>query len=285
MEKEEKVIVSLTSYGKRIANLPRVLDTIFSQTIVPDLVVLNLAFGEMIESEVRKYLEEHEVEINWVVDTKVYKKLIPTLRKYPDACVISIDDDFLYPSNMIEDFISMHKKYPNNPISGNRVVFYKMQCHCGCASLTKAEYYGDYLYQIDDKVIDNCPSDDMVYTFFATKSGCPYMQTENKYFLNMPECRVEKDHSYSISVGGELAVAHTYDYLVRHFGPICNITSMYLHDSCVAKVIENIQDSSIIEAENRIRSSYAYRLGKVLLRPLSWIRKIKGSWHTFQGSV
>lgn len=269
---KESVVVTLTSYGKRLSNLPMVLDTIISQTVKPDLIVVNLACDEEVPLHVLDYLAEHNVEVNRVPDTKVYKKLIPTLRKYPDACVISIDDDFLYPKDMISDFVAMHHKYPDNPISGNRVVFFKMQCHCGCASLTKACYFDNYLSQIDGEVIDNCPSDDIVYTYFATKAGHPYLQTEREYFLNMPECRHDNDPGYSNSTGGDLGVERSFDYLVKRFGAINNVIMMYLHDENKAKVIENIMNDTVREVEDRIHSSYAFRLGKALLKPFSWLK-------------
>lgn len=268
----EHIIVSLTSYGERLNNIPRVLDTIFSQTLPPDFVVMNLAYRETVPGHIMEYLKQHNIEITRVQDTKVYKKLIPTLKQYPNDIIINIDDDFLYPQGMIEDFLSIHKNHPSNPISGNREVFYKMQCHCGCASLTKAKFFGEYLTQIDERIIENCPSDDMVYTFFATKAGHPYLQTANEYFLNMPECRLQQKQGYSDTIGGDLGVRQTYKYLVNHFGRIDNTISSYIHDDDITKVIENIQNNTIWETESSIRSSHAYRLGKTLLKPLSWIK-------------
>ena len=86
----------MTSYGRRINNLPKVIDSIFNQTVQPNLIVLNLAYDEIIPRDVESYLKKQGIEINRVPDTKVYKKLIPTLKKYTEALVISIDDDFFY---------------------------------------------------------------------------------------------------------------------------------------------------------------------------------------------
>lgn len=270
---EERIIVSLTSYGDRVNNLPAVLDSVFSQTSLPDLVVLNLAFEEKVPDAVLVYLINHGVEINRVPDTRVYKKLIPTLIKYPEACVITIDDDFLYPKEMIEEFVRIHKRNPNFPISGNRVVYLGMQCHCGCASLTKANYFGNYLQQIDAEMIANCPSDDMLYTYFATRSGHPYVQTEKEYFINMPGLNDEDDKGYSVAMNGDEGIVKTYDYLVNHFGQVNNIVPFYINNDCLARVIEAIHNDDILKVENRIRSSLAYRLGKSILKPFSWLKK------------
>ena len=162
----EHLIVTLTTWEARIGNIPAVLDSIFAQTLKPDLVVLNLAFGLQVPAHVQAYLDSHGVEVNRVEDTRVYKKLIPTLKKHPDACVVSIDDDWIYPEGMLEEFMSIHRAHPHRPISGNRVRAHRTDFHCGCASLTKREFFGKYLDMIDADVIHNCQSDDTVYTFF-----------------------------------------------------------------------------------------------------------------------
>lgn len=269
----EMIIVSLTSYGQRIANVPLVLDTIFTQTVKPDSIVLNLAYDEPVLPNVLEYLKQNDVEVNRVPDTKVYKKLIPTLIKYPDACIINIDDDFLYPNTMVSDFITIHEQYPNNPISGNRVVYGGMQCHCGCASLTKASFFGDYLSKVDDEIIRHCPSSDLLYTYFATKSGHPYLQTEYEYFHNLLSCNDNPEDGYSRQVIGNQGIKDTYNYLTRHFGPIGDVLSLYVQDPHVAKVIRGIQQDEIWEIESSIRSSRKYRLGKFLLSPFSWLKK------------
>lgn len=182
---KEQLIVTLTTWKARIGNIPAVLDSIYNQTLPPDLVVLNLAYDEDIPPEVGKYIEEKGVEVNRVADTKVYKKLIPTLRKYPEACVVPIDDDWIYPPGMLEEFMSIHKKHPYNPISGNRVFAFHTCFHCGCASLIKREFFGKYLDYIDETVMRDCQSDDTVYTFFQKKNGYCYIQTKSLFYENM----------------------------------------------------------------------------------------------------
>ena len=221
---KEKIIVSLTSYGKRLNNLPVVLDTMYAQTLPPDLVVLNLAYEEILPKDVENYLRSHNVEINRVADTKVYKKIIPTLKKYPDDCIICIDDDWLYPPQMIEDFMNIHKKYPNNPISGNKFIYKGMQCHCGCASLVKKEYFGEYLDLFDNDIYVNCKSDDVFYTYCAAKNNIPYVRTQNEYFLNMKSFNSIESYSNCYPK----CYVNTFDYLVRRFGPTKKMLAGYL---------------------------------------------------------
>lgn len=265
----------MTSYGHRLMNIPGVLDTIFAQTLQPDLVVFNLAYEELLPNEVQDYIDEHHVEVNRVADTKVYKKLIPTLKKYPEDCVITIDDDFLYPQGMIEDFMLVHNTYPDFPISGNSIALWGLKCHCGCASLTKAEYFGNYLDCIDDEVIRNCPSDDMVYTYFANKSGHPYIRTKEQYYTNM--IHYNEGTGYSVGVNAANGVLNTYKYLTDRFGKAEDNLFKYARNSYFAEIISDIAESyrqiGFKEGKEYIYSTSSYRIGNLVIKPLSWIRK------------
>lgn len=278
--KKEQVIVSLTTWHERIANLPVVLDSIYAQTYQPDKVVLNLAYDEAVPEDVKAYLKNHNVEVNSVQDTKVYKKIIPTLRKYPEACVINIDDDSIYPSTMIADFVEMHKQYPKFPISGNRVVLYGMQCHCGLASLTKAEYFGEWLDKIDTDLMQHCSSSDIVFTYMATRNGHPYIHTKEEYFKNIQLAELEGE-AYSSQVVKEDGVGKSYNYLVQRYGEPESPMRSYVGDECIAETIDHILREEVkreIEevkerTEKKIRSSKSYRLGKALLKPIRALKR------------
>ena len=109
----------MTTWKKRIFNIPIVLRSILKQTKLPDKIVINLAKDEFanlddIPSPVKEFIENHLIELNIVDEnTKVYKKIIPTMLKYKNDLVLSIDDDFIYPPNMINDFYETYKLYPN----------------------------------------------------------------------------------------------------------------------------------------------------------------------------
>lgn len=272
MAEKNTVIVTLTSYGPRLGNLPTVLDTIYRQTVPPDLIVLNLAHNEIVPTEILNYLSEHNVEINRVEDTRVYKKLIPTLKKYPNDTIISIDDDWLYPKGMIADFLEIHHTHPDNPISGNRLVYHEMICHCGCASLTKAEYFQPYLDVINN-VIPFCPCDDIVYTYFANKAGHPYIVTHDEYFTNLTP--FNEGHGYSEKFEEEHRVEKSFSFLVQEYGVLPHFTNTYITDPYIAEILYHIHNldkkDSINKAQIQIRNSARYKLGKLLLKPLSFL--------------
>lgn len=222
----ERIIVSLTTWTPRLQNIPIVLDSIFTQTILPDLVVINFSEGEIIPPDLQQYLDLHHVECNFVPDTKVYKKLIPTLKKYPNDCVISIDDDLIYPPEMIEDFLDIHKRYPDNPISGDSGTVMNVISHCGCASLTKKKYFGLYFDLIDTTLVNHCPYDDIVYTFFANKAGHPYVLTNHQYYTNLPE----HNPTHGFSNNNRSANIKTITYLENNYGIIDNPFKHYIQD-------------------------------------------------------
>lgn len=269
----ERIIISLTSWRPRLGNLPIVLDSIFNQTLLPDLVVLNLADDEVLPDKIQEYLDAHKVEINRVPDTRVYKKLIPTVKKYPNDVVISIDDDFLYPLGMIQDFWNIHQQYPDFPVSGNRIVAFGMQGHCGCASLTKASYFGVYLDYIDSELIENCPSDDTVYAFFATMNGHPYIRTVNEYYLNMES--VYPVEPYSDDCQWE-KIKQSFLYLQKRFGAISPQSSRYFSDKYWSELIKDIE-TNIVASQRMfdndiIKGSMSYRLGHAILYPFSFLK-------------
>lgn len=269
----ERTIVSLTSYEPRFQNLPTVLDTILAQTVKPDLIVLNLAHEAIVPNNVQEYLDKHKVEVFRVDDTRVYKKLLPTLKRYPNDIVISIDDDWLYPEEMIADFLKRHSQYPNHPISGNKLVFSEMICHCGCASLAKAEFFGDYLDTIDQKIIQNCSCDDIVYTYFANKAGHPYITTEKEYFTNLTP--YNEGHGYSEKFEEEHRVEKSFSFLVQEYGVLPHFTNTYITNPYIAEILYHIHNldkkDSINKAQIQIRNSARYKLGKLLLKPLSFL--------------
>lgn len=263
----------MTTWKARIANIPVVLDSIYKQMLLPDKVVINLAYSEEIPPIVQDYITKHGVEVFRTKDTKVYKKLIPTLLRYPDACVINIDDDFIYPSEMIADFMDMHRKYPNHPVSGNRYLMGGMVSHCGCASLTKLEYFGDYLHYVDDNFINNCPSSDVAFTYFAALSGHPYLESKGLYFTNMQTFNEVNPYSPSFDDG----IDRSFRYLTGRFGEMDReqLVKCYVDDPYVASILSRIEKQFIEEfsadtirnAEASVRSSKAYRLGRFLLHP------------------
>ena len=281
MTAKEEIIVSLTTWSARISNIPTVLDTIYAQSLLPDKVVLNLSHREIVPVEVEQYIDNHGVEVFWTEDTKVYKKIIHTLKRYPNACVINIDDDMLYPPGMIEDFMNTHNKFPNNPICGNHAFSCGLICHCGEASLTKLEFFGGYLDCIDDNLRSHCHSSDMVYTYFATKAGHPYVPTRD--FYGVEYCRSYKaNNSWSKDNIRVVGIQATYAYLTNRFGPLPEFFHAYVSNPYEAE-LATIASETLLFArkqeyvniiDSQVRNSYSYRIGSWIVSPFRLMRLI-----------
>lgn len=115
--KINNLIVSLTSYPARINTVNQTIMTILNQTIQPEKVILWLAQEQFPnkEKDLPQQLSDLTTKgltIDWCEDIKSYKKLIPTLKKYPDAIHVTADDDVLYKNNWLD---KLYGAYIQNP--------------------------------------------------------------------------------------------------------------------------------------------------------------------------
>ena len=114
-----ELIVSLTSYPTRIGTVHKTIETILCQTERPDRVILWLApeqFPKAARGLPRKLkrLTKYGLEIQWYHDIKSYKKLIPALHQYPDAIIVTADDNVYYDSVWLEKLYDSWKTHPNH---------------------------------------------------------------------------------------------------------------------------------------------------------------------------
>lgn len=112
---KEQVIVSLTTHGERIYNVFKAIESIFQQSYKVSKVVLYLSDKEFHNKELPILLQNQQkrgLEVHYVKDIRAYTKLIPAIREYPNATIITIDDDYIYPINTIEKLIVAHRLYP-----------------------------------------------------------------------------------------------------------------------------------------------------------------------------
>lgn len=114
-EKDEvDVIVSLTSYGRRVRTnvVYYTLVSLLRQKLQPSHIILWLAEDEWNENTIPKRLKSLEakgIDICYYKDIKSYKKLIPTLLKYPDRTIVTVDDDVIYSRDTISCLVEAHE--------------------------------------------------------------------------------------------------------------------------------------------------------------------------------
>lgn len=118
----QKVVVSVTSFPKRINRLWIVIETMLRQTIKPDIIILYLSkeqFNSMddIPRSLRK-LEKRGLQIRLCDDDlKSHKKYYYSMNEFPNDLIITIDDDVFYHKKTIESLLSLHEQYPDDIIA------------------------------------------------------------------------------------------------------------------------------------------------------------------------
>lgn len=123
MYKNKKIIVALTSWKKRITNVPKVIYMLERQTLIPDEIILTLAEDEFPNKEqelpselvlFNKTLDNFH--INWVKEnTKAFKKVIPIIKLYKNenCWILSVDDDIHYNDTYIKFMVDTAEQNKN----------------------------------------------------------------------------------------------------------------------------------------------------------------------------
>lgn len=121
----KNLLVSLTTFTPRMADLVFVVYSVLRNTYLPEKVVLALSEEDFPEKDravpsllidVLSRFKEYEI-IWWPKNIKSYKKLIPALSGYQDKTIITIDDDIYYNSRFIENLMMEHVMFPDTVIA------------------------------------------------------------------------------------------------------------------------------------------------------------------------
>lgn len=201
----KELIVSLTTHGKRIETVYHTIESIFQQTLKPNRVILWLGNNEWndvkdlpisLQTQMSRGLE-----IFFVKDIRSYTKLLPALKMFPSANIVTVDDDILYPRNLLERLWKGHVKYQDSIISvvsrqmrlkgpnefDSFINFKSIDSDKDYISLNNiAEGFAGVLYPsgcFDDEVFNEskflqlCPSaDDIWFCCMALKAKTPVVQ-------------------------------------------------------------------------------------------------------------
>lgn len=119
-KRDRQIIISLTSHPPRIHSVHLTVNTLLQQDMKPDRVILWLAREQfpdpsMLPKELLD-LQRFGFEIQWYHDIRSYKKLVPALMEFPDAIVVTADDDVYYSRSMLRILFEEHLAHPDEII-------------------------------------------------------------------------------------------------------------------------------------------------------------------------
>ena len=120
------VIVSLTSIPSRFSTLHLVIKSLFNQSHLPTKIILWL--HEDLKNNLPKSigkLQSSLFEVKYSPLTCSHKKLIHTLKNYPDSTIITCDDDLIYDKKLVQNLYQEHLKFPKDVIANraNQIKF------------------------------------------------------------------------------------------------------------------------------------------------------------------
>ena len=219
----ERVVVSLTSYGRRV-NQNVVYYTIVSllrQTYQPSSIILWLSEDEFSDCTLPKSLlalKNKGVDIKYCKDIKSYKKLIPTLRIEKNSVIVTFDDDNIYKKNTLKKLIDAHNSYPDEIIClAAKNPIFEDGLPTEYNNWKRAEYYshsdkilpigyGGILYPVNSLVEDVCdeeifmklcPNADDLWFWF-----CGIRNRTKKFYIGKNYMVLSFDNFYQLTHTG-----------------------------------------------------------------------------------
>lgn len=118
---QNNLIVSFTSFPRRINYVWMVVETMKRQTVLPEKIILWLSMEQFPDRAVPKSLQDEVdnlFEIRFVEgDLRSHKKYYYASLEYPNSDVFLLDDDILYEPDLLERVWKAHVAHPNHIIS------------------------------------------------------------------------------------------------------------------------------------------------------------------------
>lgn len=111
---KRNIIISVTSYGNRVERfLPYALYSMITQELLPNKIVVNIDKNRWNDDNIPTLLKKIRlcgIEINYVTDFGPHTKLLPTLEKYPNDIIVTLDDDIYYDKTVLKELYEAYTK-------------------------------------------------------------------------------------------------------------------------------------------------------------------------------
>ena len=218
------IVVSLTSWVKRIGSVKRVVESIMDNTLQPDKVYLNLSKTEFNGIELPQDLVDYfnsdeRLIINWVdgPNTKAMKKIFPILDYLQDDdIIIDADDDILFPKDFIESRVSDFNKYKCCITSNTHMSVgfnHKMRV-VSAMSLFQKKMFGHWKRFLTQEII-NTNNDDRTYLTLMWLNGYLNMSCSKWSIHDLLKSEYNIDPGFSLSSTKTIKTGRIYDRIAQ----------------------------------------------------------------------
>jgi len=203
------VVISLTSIPSRLSALHLTIKSLLDQGVSFEKIVLWL--HQDLRNELPKALEKlqgERFEIRYCATTEPHRKLIETLKLYPDKIIVTCDDDMIYPNDWLFRLLDSWQHTPDDivahrcrkiRIQNGDILPYRTwhsESTGESTSLTLALGWGGVLIppgSLDDRVLDRDSymrlspnADDLWYKAMAMLKGTAVRKSRNPYPAPIP---------------------------------------------------------------------------------------------------
>jgi len=116
-DKEHDIVVSLTSFDKRIDDVYLAIESLFQQWVKADAIVLWVSaehFPDKVLPESLVRQQQRGLQVRFVEDLGPYTKYFYAFDQFPGSLVITVDDDTLYPPDMIDQLYRAYLREPTH---------------------------------------------------------------------------------------------------------------------------------------------------------------------------
>lgn len=118
--RDRKIIVSLTSYSKRLPRTYLAIESILEQSVKADRIILYLDEDEQIPKRLLD-MQKRGLDIQIRPENiGVHKKYYYAIKENPEDIVITVDDDIYYEKELIASLLESYQRYPH-AVSARRV--------------------------------------------------------------------------------------------------------------------------------------------------------------------
>ena len=108
------IVVSMTSFTKRMSTIEASIQSILRQTMKPDRILIWLAKDENPEQKIPPELEKFMdagLEVRFSDENlKPHNKSFHTAKLFPDSFIVTVDDDIMYSESLIQRLYETYQK-------------------------------------------------------------------------------------------------------------------------------------------------------------------------------